>query len=124
MGSTALYHYFESKLHCLFEIMSDTLLSFRTVFDDVTGTNESFDDAFLALLHANFDLTEPEVFALPGARGGAGPAQEGARRGARERRREQLGVVAHPRPRGGVVDTTCRAAWRPVRIPRGQIRSC
>lgn len=61
VGSTALYHYFESKLHCLFEIMSDTLLSFRTVFDDVTRAHESFDDAFVALLHANFDLTEPEV---------------------------------------------------------------
>ena len=36
VGSTALYHYFESKLHCLFEIMSDTLEWFSVQFDEVT----------------------------------------------------------------------------------------
>src|SRR5581483_5814208 len=61
VGSTALYHYFESKLHCLFEIMSDTLQSFRTVFDEVTQNHERFEDGFAALLHANFDLTEAEI---------------------------------------------------------------
>jgi len=61
VGSTALYHYFESKLHCLFEIMLDTLLSFRTVFDEVTREHDRFEDGLLALMHANFDLTESEV---------------------------------------------------------------
>jgi TetR/AcrR family transcriptional regulator, cholesterol catabolism regulator len=61
VGSTALYHYFESKLHCLFEIMLDTLLSFRTVFDEVTREHERFEDGLVAVLRANFDLTEGEV---------------------------------------------------------------
>jgi AcrR family transcriptional regulator len=61
VGSTALYHYFESKLHCLFEIMSDALMSFRTVFDEVTQGHSRFEDGFVALLYANFELTEPEV---------------------------------------------------------------
>jgi TetR/AcrR family transcriptional regulator, cholesterol catabolism regulator len=61
VGSTALYHYFESKLHCLFEIESDTVLSFRTVFDEVTQSHERFHDGFVALIHANFDLTDAEV---------------------------------------------------------------
>lgn len=61
VGSTALYHYFESKLHCLFEIMSDTLLSFRTVFDEITGEHERFEDGLPALMHANFDLTQDAV---------------------------------------------------------------
>jgi AcrR family transcriptional regulator len=61
VGSTALYHYFESKLHCLFEIMSDTLESFRTVFDEVTQSHERFEDAFVALVRANFDLSDAEV---------------------------------------------------------------
>ena len=61
VGATALYHYFQSKLHCLFEIESDTLESFRTVFDRVTQRHERFEDGFVALLHANFDLTESEV---------------------------------------------------------------
>jgi AcrR family transcriptional regulator len=61
VGSTALYHYFESKLHCLFEIMSDTLLEFRTTFDEVTQKHERFEDGLVALVHANFDLSEAQV---------------------------------------------------------------
>jgi AcrR family transcriptional regulator len=61
VGSTALYHYFESKLHCLFEIMSDALLSSRTVFDEVTQGHSRFEEGFVALLYANFELTESEV---------------------------------------------------------------
>ncbi len=61
VGSTALYHYFESKLHCLFEIMLDALSSFRTVFDEVTREHERFEDGFVAVLHANFALSEAEV---------------------------------------------------------------
>lgn len=61
VGSTALYHYFESKLHCLFEIMSDTLQEFRTRFDDATQAHPAFEDAMPAILHANFDLTEDLV---------------------------------------------------------------
>jgi AcrR family transcriptional regulator len=61
VGSTALYHYFESKLHCLFEIMSDTLLSFREVFDETTAAHESFEDGLPALMRANFDLSDNDV---------------------------------------------------------------
>jgi TetR/AcrR family transcriptional regulator, cholesterol catabolism regulator len=61
VGSTALYHYFESKLHCLFEIMSDTLESFRHTFDEVTQSHERFEDGLVALLHANFALSDAEV---------------------------------------------------------------
>jgi AcrR family transcriptional regulator len=61
VGSTALYHYFESKLHCLFEIMVDALSSFRTVFDETTRSHERFEDGFISLLHANFNLTEAEI---------------------------------------------------------------
>jgi TetR/AcrR family transcriptional regulator, cholesterol catabolism regulator len=61
VGSTALYHYFESKLHCLFEILSDTLLSFRTVFDEVTQDHERFEDGFPALMRANFALDDAMV---------------------------------------------------------------
>jgi AcrR family transcriptional regulator len=33
IGSTALYHYFESKLHCLYVIIGDALGVFRSDFD-------------------------------------------------------------------------------------------
>lgn len=61
VGSTALYHYFESKLHCLFEIMSDTLEWFSVQFDEVTQSQDRFQDGVVALLHANFNLSEAQV---------------------------------------------------------------
>jgi AcrR family transcriptional regulator len=96
VGSTALYHYFESKLHCLFEIMSDTLQSFRAVFDEITQSHERFEDGFTALLHANLDLTEAEVArcrVLVAEQGRLGQArrterEEEARQRARSRVRE------------------------------------
>ena len=35
VGPTALYHYFESKQHCLFVIMEEAITGFRTRFDEV-----------------------------------------------------------------------------------------
>ena len=37
IGSTALYHYFESKLHCLYVIMADALESFHSDFERITS---------------------------------------------------------------------------------------
>src|ERR1700758_5394197 len=45
IGSTALYHYFESKLHCLYVIMGDTLESFHDDFTRITSEHEDFLDA-------------------------------------------------------------------------------
>jgi AcrR family transcriptional regulator len=61
IGSTALYHYFESKLHCLYEIQALALQSDREKFDRVTAEHEDFADALKAVLDAAFDLTELEV---------------------------------------------------------------
>src|SRR5579871_2286067 len=61
LGSTALYHYFESKLHCLFELMSDTLQTFRVAFDEVTAAHENVAEGVEAMLRRSFDMTEAEV---------------------------------------------------------------
>ena len=61
IGSTALYHYFESKLHCLYEIMAEALESEVERFDRVTDEHEDFADALEAVLRAAFDLSEHEV---------------------------------------------------------------
>src|SRR5215208_4620068 len=45
LGSTALYHYFESKLHCLYEIMAEALDAEVERFDRVTGEREDFAEA-------------------------------------------------------------------------------
>ena len=61
VGSTALYHYFESKLHCLYEIQADALEADREKFDRVIAEHDDFADALKAVLDAVFDLTEHEV---------------------------------------------------------------
>jgi len=61
IGSTALYHYFESKLHCLYEIQAEAVQADRDKFARVTGEHEDFTEALVAILNALFDLTEHEV---------------------------------------------------------------
>src|SRR3954470_3267728 len=61
IGSTALYHYFESKLHCLYEIMAEALEAEVERFDRITGEHEDFADGLVAVLQAAFDLSEREV---------------------------------------------------------------
>ena len=61
IGSTALYHYFESKLHCLYVIMADAVGSFRSEFDRETSAHDDYLDALLAVLRGSFDLTEQDV---------------------------------------------------------------
>jgi AcrR family transcriptional regulator len=61
IGSTALYHYFESKLHCLYEIMADALQAELEKFERITKAHDDFSEGLVAVLNAVFDLTEHEV---------------------------------------------------------------
>ena len=61
IGSTALYHYFESKLHCLYVIMADALGIFRSDFDRHTSEHEDYMDALLAVLRGAYDLSDQDV---------------------------------------------------------------
>jgi TetR/AcrR family transcriptional regulator, cholesterol catabolism regulator len=61
IGSTALYHYFESKLHCLYEIMAEALDAEVERFERITGEHEDFEKALVAVLQAAFDLSERDV---------------------------------------------------------------
>jgi TetR/AcrR family transcriptional regulator, cholesterol catabolism regulator len=61
IGSTALYHYFESKLHCLYEIQAQAVQADREKFDRIIAEHDDFADALKAVLDAAFDLTELEV---------------------------------------------------------------
>jgi TetR/AcrR family transcriptional regulator, cholesterol catabolism regulator len=61
IGSTALYHYFESKLHCLYVIMADALDFFRSEFDRYTSAHDDYLDALLAVLRGSYDLSEQDV---------------------------------------------------------------
>jgi AcrR family transcriptional regulator len=61
VGSTALYHYFESKLHCLYVIQAEAVQADREKFDRVLAEHDDFEEALRAILQAAFDLTELEV---------------------------------------------------------------
>jgi TetR/AcrR family transcriptional regulator, cholesterol catabolism regulator len=64
IGQTALYHYFESKAHCLLTIMSlelsRSLERFREVTDGVTPA----DKALKAAIAAAYDVTPREVLQM------------------------------------------------------------
>ena len=61
IGSTALYHYFESKLHCLYVIMADALGLFRSEFDREMSAHDDYLDALLGVLRGSYDLSEQDV---------------------------------------------------------------
>jgi TetR/AcrR family transcriptional regulator, cholesterol catabolism regulator len=96
LGSTALYHYFESKLHCLFEIHSEALQAERERFERLTEERGDFGATLVRLLNGLFDLGEHDVMrnrvlvaeegviAVPRK----SPREEEARRVARSRMRD------------------------------------
>ena len=96
LGSTALYHYFESKLHCLYEIHAEALESERERFDRLTSERSEFGPALVHLLNGLFDLTEHDVLrnrVLVAEEGLLGvpresPRDEEARQRARSRMRD------------------------------------
>jgi AcrR family transcriptional regulator len=61
IGSTALYHYFESKLHCLYVIMADTLEARLREFENETRQTTDYAATIERVLRTGFDLSEQEV---------------------------------------------------------------
>jgi AcrR family transcriptional regulator len=61
IGSTALYHYFESKQHCLYEVMSRAIEKTHERFDHIVAANTDWRTALVELLEAGFDLTVKDV---------------------------------------------------------------
>jgi AcrR family transcriptional regulator len=61
IGPTALYHYFESKQHCLYEIMGTAVADFQARFDRITAANDDWTEALVELLVDAFKLTDQEV---------------------------------------------------------------
>jgi TetR/AcrR family transcriptional regulator, cholesterol catabolism regulator len=61
IGSTALYHYFESKLHCLYVIMADALEADLNEFEQITKETDDYVGALVKILRRLYDLDEQEV---------------------------------------------------------------
>ena len=64
IGSTALYHYFESKLHCLYVIMVDALEFFQNDFERITSERDDYLEALVGVLRSGFECSEHEVLRM------------------------------------------------------------
>ena len=64
IGQTALYHYFESKAHCLLTIMSLELNRSLERFREVTADVDQADKALEAAIAAAYDVSPREVLQM------------------------------------------------------------
>jgi AcrR family transcriptional regulator len=64
IGQTALYHYFESKAHCLLTIMSLELDRSLERVREVTKESETADEALEAAVAAAYDVSAREVLQM------------------------------------------------------------
>lgn len=60
IGATALYHYFESKHHCLFDIMTEAITAHLEAFEKATRDTD-WRTGLVRALRSGFDLTDYEV---------------------------------------------------------------
>src|SRR5512133_4215855 len=61
VGPTALYHYFESKQHCLYVIMDQAIEGFRSRFEELTTDGAGPLEHLMAVIEDCFDLSERDI---------------------------------------------------------------
>jgi AcrR family transcriptional regulator len=61
IGSTALYHYFDSKLHCLYVIMADALQGAYTDIERISREHEDFVEAVVVAIRSGYELGDQDV---------------------------------------------------------------
>jgi AcrR family transcriptional regulator len=96
VGPTALYHYFESKQHCLFVIMADAIEDFHARFERIRSAEDDFIRVLERVLADAFDVAPLGVQRLRVivaeqgllARPRVSPREEQARQTARARTRD------------------------------------
>jgi AcrR family transcriptional regulator len=59
--SSALYYYFESKLHCLYEVIGRTISGWHDRFDEITTRPTPYQDRLVEVLFDTYDLTDEEL---------------------------------------------------------------
>jgi AcrR family transcriptional regulator len=96
VGPTALYHYFESKQHCLYVIMDQAIEGFRSRFELLSADGADPLQAFVSVMEDCFELSEHDVQrnrVLVAEQGllssrSSSPREEQARQAARARTRD------------------------------------
>jgi AcrR family transcriptional regulator len=127
VGPTALYHYFESKQHCLYVIMDLAIESFRARFEELTaGENTDPLEALARVMADTFDVTEHDVqrnrvlVAEQGMLSGrsSSPREEEARQAARARTRDLefawATFLARAMQRGAIPESDPRLMTRAI----------
>jgi AcrR family transcriptional regulator len=61
IGPTALYHYFDSKQHCLYAILDEAINDLQKRFETITANHADPRDALRAVCFVCFELSEREV---------------------------------------------------------------
>jgi TetR/AcrR family transcriptional regulator, cholesterol catabolism regulator len=61
IGPTALYHYFDSKQHCLYVILDEALGDLQQRFDAITAAHDDPRDALRAICADCFELSDRDV---------------------------------------------------------------
>jgi AcrR family transcriptional regulator len=61
IGTTALYHYFESKEHCLFTIMEDVLADHCVRFERIVSRGGDFPHTLVDVLDDLFEVSDADV---------------------------------------------------------------
>ena len=61
VGPTALYHYFESKQHCLYVIMDEAIEDFRTRFARLTAEQSHPLERLEAIIDDCFELSQRDI---------------------------------------------------------------
>src|SRR3954451_8817873 len=127
VGPTALYHYFESKQHCLYVIMDQALEGFRARLGALTDDGAADPlDALVAVIDDTFRLSEHDVqrnrvlVAEQGLLSGrsTSPREEEARQSARARTRDLeflwASFLARAMERGAIARSDPRLLTRAI----------
>ena len=61
IGGTALYHYFESKTHCLFTLMLESYEGWYARWSECLSTHDDPVDAVLSAVSASFQFSEADA---------------------------------------------------------------
>ena len=111
VGPTALYHYFESKQHCLYVIMDQAIEGFRSRFEVLTAHGDEPLERRVAVIDDCFRLSERDIqrnrvlvaeqgllSSGSGSPRGLTPTRESARGRGRSRRRSSPQPTSAARP--------------------------
>jgi AcrR family transcriptional regulator len=125
VGPTALYHYFESKQHCLYVIMDQAIEGFRSRFELLSTDADSL-QALVSVMEDCFELSEHDVqrnrvlVAEQGllSRRSSSPREEEARQAARSRTRDLefawASFLSHAMAQGAIPKSDPRLLTRAI----------